>query len=260
MKVGNRTIKQLYWVLSRKENYLALINFFKVYKNPLGQILNEFFSNQKYPYLVSLKSDKTNLLFNVGNAEERATIHAIFCREDYKIGNNRNIVIDIGSNRGFTIGYFLSKNEHNFVYGFEPDKNNFRILQENLSQFAGKYSVKDCAVSDETGVLNFFSENTGKYGSLESSALGTGNISSYSVNVLGINDILKNVFSKHDRINLIKIDTEGHERKIINSIEPQYWSKIDCIYSENTNCSDIIPSNFKRTWRYDIEKIEPIKN
>ena len=59
MKVGNRTIKQLYWVLSRKENYLALINFFKVYKNPLGQILNEFFSNQKYPYLVSLKSDKT---------------------------------------------------------------------------------------------------------------------------------------------------------------------------------------------------------
>jgi FkbM family methyltransferase len=256
MKIGNRSLKQLYWVLSRKENYYALINFFKLYKNPIRQIFKELFGIHKFPKKVVIKG-KDLLFFQVDNADDIATIHAVFCREDYKINSNKNVIIDIGSNKGFTIGYFLSKNEDNFVYGFEPEKNNFIVLEKNLSQFAAhNFKLKECAVSNESGSLTFFSEETGKYGSLKKSEVDSDFCLSYKVNVLCINKILDGILKKHDRINYIKIDTEGFEKKIIGSIEERFWKKIDCIYSENTNCSDIIPTNFKRSWRYDIEKIE----
>ena len=229
MKIGNRNLRQLYWVFSRKENYIALINFFRIYKNPLLQIFNEFFGTHKFPKVISLVPYKSN--FEALNAEDMATINAVFCREDYKINEDKkNIIIDIGSNRGFTIGYFLSKNINNFVYGFEPDRKNFKIMQRNISQFNGRYDVEESAVSDEAGILKFYSEKTGKYGALESPSADSENISSYDVKVLCINDILEKVLSVHERVNVIKIDTEGHERKIIESINNEYWKKIDCIY------------------------------
>jgi FkbM family methyltransferase len=257
MKIGNRNLEQWYWVLSRKENYIALISFFKIYKNPFAHIFNEFFNINNYPKKIILRGG-ISPTFLVNNSEDMATIHAVFCREDYKINNKENIILDIGSNRGFTIGYFLSRNINNFVYGFEPDRENFKILKKNISQFNCRYEIEESAVSDEAGILKFYSEKTGKYGSLDFFPTDSENISSYDVKVHCINDILEKVLSVHERINYIKLDTEGHERKIIKSINPEYWKKIDCIYSENTNCSDVIPQEFKRTWRYDIEKIDLI--
>ena len=257
MKIGNRNFRQLYWLFSRKENYIALINFFRIYKNPFMQMMDALFNVHKYPKNILIKGQNT-ISFLLLNPEDMATIHAVYCREDYKINNKQNVVIDIGSNKGYTVGYFLSKNKNNFVYGYEPDVNNFKLLKRNLSQFQGRYEIYENAVSDMPSKLTFYSEKTGKYGSLEPLSSNEEILESYEVDVLGINDILEKVLSKHKRINYIKIDTEGHEERIIRSIKEKYWKKIDVIYSENSNCTEFIPLNFKRTWRYDIEKITSI--
>ena len=73
---------------------------------------------------------------------------------------------------------------------------------------------------------------------------------------MAINDVLERVLSKHSEIDILKIDVEGTEQEIIAAIAPQFWRRIRCVYSENSSSAALIPDDFRRTFRYNVERLQ----
>ena len=61
------------------------------------------------------------------------------------------------------------------------------------------------------------------------------------------------VLGRHSEIDCLKVDTEGAERLIISSIEDRFWPRIKSIYAENCDSPSMIPQDFARSWRYNVE-------
>lgn len=111
------------------------------------------------------------------------------------------VVVDVGAN----IGYYtlLLAKICKKVYAIEPDKMCFEILLKNIKENNLKNVVAiNKAVSDKSGKEKFIvdSENLGN------SRLGIGN---ETVETIKLDDLIK------EKIDLIKIDVQGHEPLVI---------------------------------------------
>ena len=143
-----------------------------------------------------------------------------------KSGNyatNRTI-IDIGSNKGQTIDFFLSINSNFQIYGFEPNNSLFIKLKNKylnrpniqISNF-GISSKKDKLmfqenIMDETSTfekLNYDSEYLKKKAKILGVTTENIIVNSYEVDVIAISTFLSEHLDLH--IDVLKIDVEGHE-------------------------------------------------
>ncbi|MFH1899993.1 MAG: hypothetical protein ABIJ83_01840 [Patescibacteria group bacterium] len=59
--------------------------------------------------------------------------------------------------------YFLTRNNFCKCYLFEPDPDNVVKLNGNLKNFEGRYTLKECAVANETGIKQFGKDPIGRY-------------------------------------------------------------------------------------------------
>ena len=64
------------------------------------------------------------------------------------------------------------------------------------------------------------------------------------VKVLLANHVLSEVLEKHQSIDIVKIDVEGYENKILGSIKSEILSRINRIYAETEGSQEI--SGFSR--------------
>ena len=144
----------------------------------------------------------------------------------YKSAINKKdpVILDVGSNKGQTIDFFLKHFSKARIYGFEPNRKlvekykkypNVSIANIGVSDQSGKLLFKE-TVTDETSTfeeLNYDSE----YLKMKARVLGVDprNIvkKSYEVDVTTLADFIKN--NKIGNIDVIKIDTEGHEYKCL---------------------------------------------
>ena len=79
-----------------------------------------------------------------------------------------------------------------------------------------------------------------------------------AVPCVAINDILERVLSKHSEIDCLKIDVEGTEGETLSSIGSEFWSRIRRVYAENCNSQSFLPGNFRRSFRYNVERLERV--
>jgi len=147
-------------------------------------------------------------------------------RKYYKkiFGNNINLVIDVGSNKGQTIDFFLKINPHCQIYGFEPNPALYNYL---VNKYRHKKNVRllNMGVSSETGEL-LFHENvlnlTSSFESLNKDSaylktkarllgVSVDNITkkSYPVKTIALSEFIES--NIRTDIDILKIDTEGHE-------------------------------------------------
>jgi len=56
-----------------------------------------------------------------------------------------------------------------------------------------------------------------------------------TVKVLMANNVLREICEKHKTIDVIKIDVEGHENKILRSLKKEILSCVGRIYAETEN-------------------------
>ena len=64
--------------------------------------------------------------------------------------------------------------------------------------------------------------------------------------VVHINDILERALARHGRIDVLKIDSEGHE--VARRRHPaEYWERIRCVNIGCHGASDSIPKTFHRS-------------
>jgi FkbM family methyltransferase len=119
-----------------------------------------------------------------------------------------DVCIDIGANIGvFTVALARAAGPRGRVYSFEPDLENFRILQMNSSAWAGRCDIQlhRAACGDKNGqaVLYRSTENRGMHRLYESPCCqGEG----VEVATVVVDEIVKN-----EVVRLIKIDIEGYE-------------------------------------------------
>lgn len=132
-----------------------------------------------------------------------------FCKE--KIQKNMN-VLDIGANVGYyTINLANLVGENGKIFAFEPDPSNFSILEKNikLNNFKNVILINK-AVSNTLSPTTLFlnSSNTGGHSIVE-----TGNSTKkIVVTTTTLDEYFKNFT---DSIDLVKIDVEGAEYKVI---------------------------------------------
>ena len=149
--------------------------------------------------------------------------------------NNPKVIIDIGCH----IGGFLVKNQLKYpdalLYGYELIYNNYKLACKN----ATKASIYNLGVVGNYKPINICWDkiNTGSYKYIYTENIKeVPNEPDYEIvdndmEFIHINDVL----NLHNKIDMLKIDTEGSEYNIIQSISDENYNKIQCMCVEFHN-------------------------
>ena len=143
---------------------------------------------------------------------------------------NMKVVIDVGAHKGEFLSYLLKLDNIEKIYAFEPQK---KIFNELLNKFSNnkKIVLNNCAISNENGnktikinkltstsTFSEISENS-LWFKLKNIILFSQNSidDSYQVSTQKLDNYIKE--KNIQRIDLLKIDTEGHEINVLKGLE-----------------------------------------
>ncbi|MBI2259900.1 MAG: FkbM family methyltransferase [Flavobacteriia bacterium] len=146
-----------------------------------------------------------------------------------RINSNHGVMVDVGVHYGESCIPFLKDGWK--VYGFEPDKENQKILKKEITD-TSNFVLFDYALSNEPGEMNFYAseESTGI------SSLLNFHETHIISNVVKV-ETLKNIIDQHNiqNIKLLKIDVEGYDYFVLKGFDfekhthPEY---IICEYED----------------------------
>ena len=151
-----------------------------------------------------------------------AQLHEIFLDEVYgfKSSSNNPIIIDCGSNVGVSIAYFKTIYPQSQIIGFEADPNIFSYLENNTKQFQN-IELYNKAVWTENKQIQFFCQGA-----------DGGSIVNEFDNTCTTEAIrLKDVLSKYNRVDFLKIDIEGAETEVLKDCREEL-RKVENIFIE----------------------------
>ena len=141
-------------------------------------------------------------------------------RTEFEI-TNTDIVIDIGAHIGLFALFASQFCKNGKIYCFEPVKENFEVLESNLilNNIKNVIAVNAAISTSNEKITIYLNEDE----------------SGHSMYVTGTKKIqvksftLQNVFdsNKLEKCNFIKIDCEGEEYAIIDSLSTPYFNKIN---------------------------------
>lgn len=230
---GDRPLFRVFKAAFNPTYYKALLGAFTAYSNPLENLKRYVFELGDYPYEVEVRTPIGKQKITLWTSHDIRTVNEIFCRKDYPARKDINTVVDIGSNIGISALYFLTRNTHVSCYLYEPNPENTDKLLANLAGFEARYTLQKVAVDIQNTQLTFAIEQTGRYGGLVIENIYRGNCTEETiVDCRDINDILSSILEKEQKIDILKIDTEGTELRIIKAIDQDLLSRIDSIYFE----------------------------
>jgi FkbM family methyltransferase len=122
-----------------------------------------------------------------------------------------DVLLDIGANIGYVSACFLKLVPNSKVVAVEPNPPVYEMLQSNLAQFTGRYHTVPVAMSDRDG--------DGKLATKDWN-LGASSLADEGTPVLLWTAERLCTALNLDRIDLIKIDVEGHEEAVLRSLQP----------------------------------------
>ena len=234
--MSQHSIKSLSAALFKKPFYLAFINIFIYFKSPIKILIRYVFEVGGYPENIIVRTPLGLQRLTAFSHHDLITIVECFGKLDYMAPKNCSVVVDFGSNIGISALYFLTRNQGVKVYLFEPVPQNIERLKQNLKGFEERYELRECAVGVTNEYLDFFCEETGRYGGLVNR--GASNFSqcdpkkTIQVKVVSANQVLEEVLSWHKLVDIVKIDVEGYEHKILAHLNEEVLSRIALIYAE----------------------------
>lgn len=183
-----------------------------------------------------------------------------FSLERLRIGEDE-VFVNCGSYTGDTIVSFLKRTQNRFkkIYAFEADKENFRILDQNIN---GDRIVKinKGVYSDDNG-LGFvsFSENDDNKGTSGMSyAVKEGEQYTYRIDTCRIDDVVR-----EEMITMINMDIEGSELQAlqgaINTLKRSVPKMAISVYHKKSDLL-LIPafiSNIDKNYRFALRAYCP---
>tara|TARA_Y200000002_G_scaffold95356_1_gene76985 strand:+ start:426 stop:1133 length:708 start_codon:yes stop_codon:yes gene_type:complete len=171
--------------------------------------------------------------------------------------NSLSVLVDVGSHKGEYINSIKKKFNIQKIYGFEPNPDIYEILKKKIVD--EKINLFNFGISDENGKIEF-------YKNLETSSSTINKLNTKSkyykkkyflLNIFNSKEVTKKIeinvlrldefihLNKIDKIDLIKIDTEGYEFKVIKSLKKKI-KNVKIIHLEH-HFDDMIVKNYKLT-------------
>jgi FkbM family methyltransferase len=203
-----------------------------------------------YPYRCEVRTPLGIVAPELHSQHDMITVNELFCREDYRVGPEAQVVVDIGSNIGISALYFLTRSETSRVWLYEPVPRNIERLRENVSGFEGRWRLDQCAVADRDGEEVFSVEPTGRYG-----GLGAGHTESIRVRVRDIDEVLREVLNAESRIDVLKLDTEGVEARTLAAASPELLARVGVIFAEDVAGEIDPPPGFEASRRASVLRL-----
>jgi len=149
----------------------------------------------------------------------------------YRINFDLNVVFDVGANEGHFSKYVSEYQSASSFFCFEPFAETFLILKANLSN--SKFSHYQLAFGDSNETITI-SQNDAK--SSDTNSLIHQNTESHSGKLVNIEVTTLDDFVEENQISaidLLKIDTEGYDLKVLKGAEQSLHSgKIKLVYVE----------------------------
>lgn len=194
------------------------------------------------------------------NDGDLAIANELFLDRQYRqcedaIKTAKNAVIDVGGHLGFFSLMASLLNSDVPIYTFEPHAGNFELLKENLKQNHIKnITAKQTAVSDEIGEIQLQISKEDLNHSTIHAIEPTGETQSVHATTLD------RIFQKNriEKCDLLKLDCEGSEFKIILNAPKELFKKIDAIFLEYHDWAGIGNhkelKNYLESIGYKVEK------
>ena len=182
-----------------------------------------------------------------------------------KINININILIDVGAHKGTYTDLIINNFTIEKVYMFEPQKNIFKFIKK---KYKNKKFIKifNNAVSKNARTQKFFINKHDLTSSLTKlnkknvylnfkARLFGGDINEmisdyYKIKTIKLFDLINN--SKINMIDLLKIDTEGHELEVLKGLKSKI-NKVKIILIEFHNDNIYIDYKSKRIHQYLVK-------
>jgi FkbM family methyltransferase len=252
MRIGKRSLVEFGRRFLDGNNYRALLRFFEVHDQPVRVVAEEILSLGSYPRTMAIRTPVGQIEVELFSPADLSTLNLIFCRQDYFVPPDTRVVVDVGSNIGLSALFWLTRNSESFVYCYEPAPISYDRLVRNLRPFENRLAARREAVSNFRGSARLGLETSGVYSSLDLKS------DQYvTCQVVHINDVLEPVIRRHGQIDVLKIDSEGHELRTLEAIAPEYWKYIRCVNVDCRGASQFIPGEFhcsrvasaERFWR-----------
>jgi len=141
-------------------------------------------------------------------------------RSEFEI-NDADIVIDIGAHIGLFALFASQFCKNGKIYCFEPVKENFKLLEANLilNNIKNIIAVNAAISTNNDNVTIYLNEDESGHSMY---VTGSKKIQVKSVTLQDVFDS-----NKLEKCNFIKIDCEGEEYEIINSLSTPYFDKIN---------------------------------
>jgi FkbM family methyltransferase len=196
--------------------------------------LNGEIDYDNIPHSSYIKSIVPSLDYN-GKKDMHYILNEIFYQKvynnDFVCVAENDIVFDIGFNYGFfTLDALTYKPKK--VIGFEPNPNLVKLFNR---LHIDSVELHQSAVSDKAGSTIFYENNFSGKSSIHSDVNSDTSSNSYQVNICRFNDMAE----QYDVINYLKVDCEGAEYEIFESIPNEFLTnrirKIALEFHHNIN-------------------------
>lgn len=143
---------------------------------------------------------------------------------DALVSSQSPIIFDVGAHRGESVRFFKEIYPSATIYSFEPDFENFKVLQDVCQEFnlvncgAGKCLTINAAVAEKDGEVRFFRQGISHLGGLlpinkrSKDSLGyaeTAENMPVLVSAVCLDSFCAN--NAIDKIDILKIDVQGYE-------------------------------------------------
>jgi len=207
--LGFRSIMAIAWLIIKIKSFILLKWFFGIMLKDKFEIRIDF----------RFKSCDIKLLLESTLTDVRLLTEIFFIESYYICGvTNPKLIVDAGANKGLSAVYFHTLWPSCEINCFEPNKNLIPILEKNLRLNNVNAKVYNYAISDKDGFEYFDISENHQYSKLSDKKTG---IKVKTINVESFYD--------NKTIDILKLDVEGAEEKIINSLKK---FNIDCIIGE----------------------------
>ena len=187
------------------------------------------------------------------NSSDISTFYQVLWHNEYEIelGFNPELIIDAGANIGLAAVYFLNRYPNATIHSFEPDTNNYQLLEENTANY-NNVICYNLAIADTSDLdMEIIDRGLGSWGFFVKPISGD-KTTENSVKSIALGDFMED--KGIDKIDLLKIDIEGYEKEFFSSNYESWLPKTRCIIIElhdnlKKGCSKSV---FKALSHYDF--------
>ena len=221
-------------------HWRALLNILRKARRPVDFLRRYLLGQGDYPATINIRRDSGLVPLTAWSWHDILTINEIFFREDYPVPPGSKVIVDLGSNVGISVLYFLLETgPDGLVYAYEPVPENLEKLRLNLRGHEHRFHLAPHAIGPASGQASFGVEKTGRYG-----GLGLPGETSIEVTVLDVNAEIRRILERHGRIDVLKIDIESLEQDLLKAIDRDSLRKIRCIHLEFNGRLNFAPDGF----------------